>query len=63
MLFSFSVQNAFRGTHAVIMVFDMGDLRSLVSVKDYKMNLKRISRRFCNVPVLLVGNKVYNLFI
>ena len=62
-LFSLSVQNTFRGIHAAIIVFDMGDLSSLVSVKDWKMDLFKNSPRDSNVPVLLVGNKVCNLYV
>ena len=60
-LSSLSVQSTFRGIHAAIIVFDMGDIRSLIPVKDWKADLFRHSPRDNNIPVLLVGNKVCNL--
>ena len=54
------VQIYYRNVHAAIVVFDMTDPETLRSASSWKTELSTyLSDDDANVPVLLVGNKVY----
>ena len=56
----FPVQNYYHGAHVAVIVFDMTEQKSLLSVSDWKTDLLRHLPNDTNIPMLLVGNKVYH---
>ena len=57
-----SIQNYYHGVHVAVIVFDMTEQKTLLSVSGWKTDLLRHLPNDTNIPMLLVGNKVCHNF-